>query len=294
MAFVIVMLSGLAPLSMLAFDSPEKRDVIQTSTIDVLLLEKVRRLYPDATEQRRPGQRVYSVVQEVARASDGRGDACSIIAVQFVIPSTVDHGTGDLLIFKSDHDLDPAYRMSLHRLPNRGGKYTVINNRWLQIGDERCFVAMTDDVSLGQFAKFGTQTLLSEFCLNATKNALNQYLEKGRAAFLERASLKKSLERDFVELPDRIIGASIYHSMVEDMRCSEFKYSSAWEGTMLAQIIPTDADALPIVIEFGITGEEEGTGDNDMKVFVWRAVTKEPEDRPVSTFQWAIARKSNE
>ena len=285
-AFLISSLTFLISDNLSASD-PLRINVVKPTKIDDLLLEKIRHLYPEAIEHRQPGKPMYSIVQEIASPKDGNDSGYSIVVVEFIIPSSrVDHGTGELLIFKNVVDGVPIYRRSLHTIPNRSGNFTVIDDRWLQVGDAGCIVSLTDDDSMRRFAKFGTQPLLNDFCLNSTRKALNSYLENGRATFLEGVPIKKGRNGDDFEFPDRIIEASIYPSMVQDFRSSEFEYSSPWEGTMYARIIPMDASAAPIIIEFGVTGEAEGIDEGDVKAFIWRTVTKEPEDRPALTWQW--------
>ena len=120
----------------------------------------------------------------------------------------------------------------------------------------------------------------------ACRRALIEYLRDGREKFLEGIPVKTSPEREFTELPNRIESAVIYHSLVEDFRSSGFKYTTAWEGTIFAQVVPENNSKNPIVIEFGVTGEYEGIDDDDVKIFIWRTLVKEPLDRPISDWQW--------
>jgi len=257
------------------------------AAVDPTVVKKIRPLYPDVTEHRQLGHPTFICVEEVARATRANGLSCSVVKVLTAIPSgAADHGGGDLLIFTNSRDSTPTYRRSLHSLPFIDQKIELVNDRWFRFGKTGALISLIDDNSLKHFAECGNEGLLNKFCHMACRRALIEYLRDGREKFLEGIPVKTSPEREFTELPNRIESAVIYHSLVEDFRSSGFKYTTAWEGTIFAQVVPENNSKNPIVIEFGVTGEYEGIDDDDVKIFIWRTLVKEPLDRPISDWQW--------
>lgn len=259
-----------------------------TGAIDAKILERVRSLYPNVGESGRIGQPRFSRVEEVARATRDNGKSCSVIIVQISIPAAeVDHGIGDLLIFTDSLDPNPKYRVSLHSLPFPDKRIEIVGDRWFRFGKSGSLITLVDDRSLRHFAECGLGDILKdEFCLTACRGALNDYLTDGREKFLERAPVKASPECPSAELPNRIQSAMIYPSLNEEFRASGFKYSTAWEATMFAKVIPVDKSEQPVFIEFGVAGEYDGIDQKDVKFFVWRVSAKAPNDRPLADWQW--------
>ena len=117
-------------------DSAERSEQIAKVDLDPVLLEKIRPLYPEVSLERRQGKPSFSTVKEVARVRLGDGRERLVVWVHLIIPAArVDHGLGDLLIFKDARDPLPMVRTSLHSLSVMGSsEIHLINERWLQFG----------------------------------------------------------------------------------------------------------------------------------------------------------------
>jgi len=269
-------------------NAAEGSEQIAKVDLDPVLLEKIRPLYPKVRLERQQGEPSFSSVKEVARVRLGNGTERLVVWVHLVIPAAmVDHGLGDLLIFKDARDALPTVQKSLHSLSvMRASDIHLIKEHWLQFGTGSPLVSLVDEESLKHFGKHGTNGLFQGLSVEAVQSALDVYLKDGREAFLQRVPIAKHQERNVRNLPDRISRVEMYPSLTEDMRPSGFKYSSAWEGTILIRVIPADESEKPIVLEIGTKGWAEGITSDDVELHIWETRTDEPSDRPAAGSQW--------
>jgi hypothetical protein len=108
------------------------------------------------------------------------------------------------------------------------------------------------------------------------------YLNDGLSAFLKLAPIRARApsERAVRTLPERASRVEMYPSRVEDFRPAGFRYSSAWEGTILVRVTPADPTQDTVVLEMGAQGRGEGIAIADVELFFADARTEEPTDRP--------------
>jgi hypothetical protein len=254
----------------------------QAEGIDPGLLQNIRLLYPEVELRRRGGRPFFSAVQEVARVRLRDNTERRVVWVHLTIPAArVDHGRGELLIFEDAADARPMVRRQMHTLPvMRGSEIHLLENRWLRFGADSPLVCLTDEKSLRHFDEQGLGSLTMGLSVWAARIALDAYLHEGLEAFLERAPIRKHRERNVKSLPDRIRRFEIYPSLVEDMRYSGFKYSDAWEATLLVRLTPADEPRKAVVLEIGARASSAGIDSEDVELLLWETRTDEPTDRP--------------
>jgi len=64
------------------------------------------------------------------------------------------------------------------------------------------------------------------------------------------------------------------------MRDSGFKYSGAWEGTILARLTPAHKPHKRIILEIGTGASSAGITSDQVKLLLWETRQNEPTDRP--------------
>ena len=114
----------------------------------------------------------------------------------------------------------------------------------------------------------------------AIKAALGVYLKDGSAEFLKLAPVSNHRERQVQKLPDRIRDVQIYPSLVGELRSSNFKYSTEWEGTFIVKLLPASEFQKPVILEMGVKGWSEGITSEDVRLFIWDSLIEPPHDRP--------------
>jgi len=188
----------------LAAEEPDSaKQSQQSEQVDPVLLKKIRPLYPDIQLKRRGAASFFSRVKEVARVRLEGGKERLVVRVGVIVPAArVDHGWGELLIFRDADDALPMVRTSTFSIPlTPGSKIHLVAHRWLQFGTGS-LVSLIDEKSIKHFGEHGTGILYG-LSVAAVQRALAVYLNKGREAFLERAPIRKR-SRKHVTLPDRI------------------------------------------------------------------------------------------
>lgn len=265
----------------------DRSEPIGQARLDPMLIEKIRPLYPEVLVERRKNESFFSNVQEIARVRLRDGSERLVVWVQVIVPAMVDHGWGELLIYKDASEAIPMIRKSSHSLSiMHASEIRLIKEHWLQFGAGSPLVSLVNEESLKHFGKHGTNGLFQGLSYQAVQPALDVYMKDGREAFLRKAPIAKHQERSVRNLPDRVSRVEMYPSLPEDMRSAGFKYSSAWEGTILIRVISTDESEKSIILEIGTKGWAEGITSDDVELHIWETRTDEPSDRPAAGLQW--------
>jgi len=276
---ILIFLAGESGPLLTAGESDSAERPKQREQVQPALLRKIRPLYPNVQLVRRGAAPFFSRVKEIARVRLHDGKQRLVVRVGVTVPAgRVDHGWGELLIFRDADDALPMVRTSTFSIPlTHGSKIHLVAQRWLQFGTES-LVSLVDEKSIKNFGEHGTG-ILDGLSVVAVRKALAVYLNKGREAFLESAPLSKHREKH-VALPDRISRFEIYPSLVEDMRDCGFKYSDAWEGTVLVRLTPARKPQKRIILEIGTGATSAGIISDQVKLLLWETREQEPTDRP--------------
>ncbi len=249
--------------------------------LDATWLQRVKPLFPEVRDNRSGKQPFFAEVIEVVRVPLEDGQTRVVVWVKVIVPAArVDHGWGEVMIFAQADDEQPLARRNAFTLPiMRASEISLVAGRWLQFGKRGPLVSLADLEALKHFQEQGTPDLMWGLSVLATERALVIYLDEGREAFLKQAPLAPHQEKS-VRLPARIRAVHFYHSLAEDMRYAGFKYSDAWEGTILVRLTPADEQSPPVTLEIGTRASSAGIEAEAVEMFLWQTLPTAPTDRP--------------
>ena len=249
--------------------------------IDPAWLLKIGPLFPDVRDKRSENQPFFAQVTEVARVPVDDGQTRIVVWVKVIVPAAcVDHGWGELMIFSHAEDPQPLVRLQAHTLSvAEASQISLVAGGWIQFGKRSPLVSLADLESLKHFQEHGLADLLWGLSISATERALTIYLNEGQEAFLKQVPVAVGQEKS-IQLPARIRAVHFYHSLAEDMRSAGFKYSTAWEGTILVRLTPADEQSPPVTLEIGTRASSEGIEAEAVELFLWETRLTPPTDRP--------------
>ncbi|MGI9015135.1 MAG: hypothetical protein ACR2GY_12940 [Phycisphaerales bacterium] len=238
----------------------------QTSAVDAAFLKRVQPLFANVKSER------FVTVREIAQLVDTDGREAHLVHVRWTIAAgEVEHGAGELLVFAGSNDAaQPLARMSTFTI---GSRFEVIDGRWLRLEND---VLMPLTVASFNHLADGCSMVARQLGLEAVTEALSRYMQAGSGGFLERVlAVNKSAD----VLPRQINAFVVYPSLVDDVRTSDFRYSSPWEVTVFVRLMPSDG-SLPVILELGACGASAGIDASMVRLVLWQTRDGVPGDRP--------------
>ncbi len=257
-----------------ARDSLENRE-----RIDPILLKKVSSLYPRIQLQPAETVAFFSIVREVFRVPVDDATERLMVEVRWVVPGLSARGAGAFLLFKDAEDEVPISKVWTHAVAP-GDDVLLVENQWVRFGNGP-LVSLLEDESMRNLS-WAVGNYLAVLARGAASGALNVYLNEGLSAFLKLAPIRARAPSEGAvrPLPGQASQVVMYPSRVEDFRSAGFRYSSAWDGSVLVRVTPADPTQDAVVLEMGAQGRGEGIAITDVELFVVDVRPGKPTDRP--------------
>ena len=254
----------------------------EAGAVDKELLAKVQALYPGVELERNGDTPFFASVREVVRIRIPNDGERLVVWTMVTAPAArVDHGRGELLIYRDIDDEAPLVRLPAHALGIlRDSQIRVIDNRWLECGVGSALIPLDRVESLTRLNDQGTGDLLAGLARDAVNNALDVYFSGGRETFLKDVPIAAHRSAHVTGLPEKIIEAELLPTTIDDLRLSDFRYSDAWEASIFVRVRSPDPQQAPVIVEIGARAPGAGVEWNEVELFVWMTLTHEPIDRP--------------